>query len=122
MDLTIDEFFTTYQGRIAKGLMEFDGDEFYEALIEVTRNYFERKGVPFNQETMEGYFNQIRMRIQKKYKESSILQHAEIDERFLKQKTLKSLIDYMSRDINRAGQKLFKNVGRLYSLKSDRNG
>jgi len=117
IDLSIDEFFETYQGRRARGLMEFDGDEFYDTLISTVESYFENKGIPFNQETMEGYFNQIRMRIQKKYKESSIRHHSEIDEKFMKQKTLKSLIDYMSKDINRAGQRLFKNIGRLYSLK-----
>jgi len=87
--------------------------------VVIVEDYFEEKGIPFNKETMEGYFNQIKMRIQKKYKETSIKHNIEIDERFLKQKTLKDLINYMSRDINRAGQRLFKNVGRLYSLKND---
>lgn len=119
MDLSVDEFFNTYQGRRAKGLMEFDGEDFYDGLVVIVEDYFEEKGIPFNKETMEGYFNQIKMRIQKKYKETSIKHNIEIDERFLKQKTLKDLINYMSRDINRAGQRLFKNVGRLYSLKND---
>lgn len=123
MDFSIDEFFNTYQGRRVKGLMSFDSEEFYDNLISLTDSYFERLGVPFNQETMEGFFNQIRMRILKKYERTTISNHEEVDENLLKQKTLKSLIDYMSKAINKAGEKLFKNVGRLYSLKSElKNG
>ena len=44
MDLSVDEFYNTYQGRRAKGLMEFDGEDFYDGLVVIVEDYFEEKG------------------------------------------------------------------------------
>lgn len=121
LDMSIDEFFKSYQGKRIKSLMEFDAEDFYDGLKDATREYFEDKGMEYNKKTRDAFFEQVRLRTIKKYKTSAIQNHEEIDEKLIRKKELYFLIEYMGKQIEEAGRKLFRNVGRLYSLKAEIN-
>lgn len=120
MDTELGDFFdSTYQGRMIKGLREFDKDSFYNVLKEEAERYFERVGQEPTEEKINSFFEAVRKSLIAKYVKSADSNHLVIDKRFVNKKTLKDLIDYMSVQIKEAGDRLLKNVGRLYSLKMD---
>ena len=119
LDMSIDEFFKSYQGKRIKSLMEFDADDFYEQLKTASEIYFEEKGMKLNKIQRDIFFEQIRMRTLSKYKKSAIDNHEFIDEKLLNKKELYFMIEYMGKQIEKAGRRLFRNVGKLYSLKSE---
>ena len=121
LDMDIDDFFKTYQGKRIKTLMEFDAEDFYDQLKDAAETYFEEKGISSNKQMRDGFFEQIRLRTIKKYKTTAIQNHEELDEKLINKKELYFLIEYMGRQIEEAGRKLFRNVGRLYSLKAEIN-
>ena len=120
MDTELSDFFnSTYQGRMIKGLQEFDKDSFYNVLKEEAQKYFERVGQEPTEERVNSFFEAVRRSLISKYIKSADDNHLMIDKKFVNKKTLKDLIDYMSVQIKEAGNRLLKNVGRLYSLKMD---
>ena len=120
MDTDLSDFFdNTYQGKMIKGLREFDKDSFYNVLKEEAERYFERVGQEPTEERVNSFFEAVRKSLIAKYVKSADSNHLVIDKRFVNKKTLKDLIDYMSVQIKEAGDRLLKNVGRLYSLKMD---
>ena len=121
LEMPIDEFFESYQGKRIRTLMEFDLEDFYELFVDKSNDYFQRKGIEPDEESMKGFFEQIRMRTIKQYKTTATNNHEVLDDKLLNKKDFHSLIKYMGKQINKSGQKLFKNVGRLYSLKSELN-
>lgn len=121
LDMSIDEFFKTYQGKRIKSLMEFDAEDFYDHLKEASKEYFESKGMAYDKKIRDSFFEQIRVRTISKYKKTAIQNHEIVDEKLLKKKELYFLIEYMGKQIEEAGRKLFRNVGRLYSLKAEIN-
>jgi hypothetical protein len=62
----------------------------------------------------------VRKGLISKYIRSAESNHQTVDRKFINKKTLKDLIDYMSVQIKRAGDRLHKNVGRLYALKMNK--
>lgn len=122
LDMSVNEFFESFQGKRVKKLMDFDYESFYDELVNSVTIYYESKGEEVNEEQMNAFFNQIRMRVVKTYITKAKESHEVLDEKFIKQKDLKSLIKYMGNQIEKGGQKLFRNVGRLYSLKYDATG
>jgi hypothetical protein len=121
LDMDIDDFFKTYQGKRIRTLMEFDAEDFYDQLKSAAEIYFEEKGIKSNKQMRDGFFEQIRMRTIKKYKTSAIQNHEELDVKLLNKRELYFLIEYMGKQIEKAGNKLFRNVGKLYSLKAEIN-
>lgn len=120
MDIELKDFFNdTYQGQVIKGLQEFDKDSFYDVLKEEAVKYFERVGQEPTEVKINSFFEAVRKSLIAKYIRTSDQNHLVIDNKFVNKKTLKDLIDYMSVQIKRAGERLHKNVGRLYSLKMD---
>ena len=120
MDTELSDFFdSTYQGRMIKGLREFDKDSFYDVLKEEAQKYFDRTGQEPTEERINSFFEAVRKSLIAKYIKSADDNHLMIDKKFVNKKTLKDLIDYMSTQIKEAGDRLLKNVGRLYSLKMD---
>ena len=118
MNTELGDFFTdTYQGRIIKGLQGFDKESFYEVLVGEAENYFERVGQEPTEDRINSFFEAVRKSLISKYIKSADDNHLVIDKRFVNKKTLKDLIDYMSVQIKESGDKLHKNVGRLYALK-----
>jgi hypothetical protein len=127
LGMSVNDFFGSFQGKRVKSLMNFDYEIFYDELINSVTEYYESKGnihymtEKKKKEQMDAFFNQIRMRLIKTYVAKANESHEVVDEKFIKQKDLKSLIKYMSNQIEKGGQKLFRNVGRLYSLKQEVN-
>jgi hypothetical protein len=118
MDIELKDFFTdTYQGKIIKGLQEFDKESFYKVLREEAEKYFERSGQEPTEEKINSFFESVRRSLISKYIKSANSNHLVIDKKFVNKKSLKDLIDYMAVQIKGAGNRLHKNVGRLYSLK-----
>lgn len=118
MDTELKDFFTdTYQGKIIKGLQEFDRESFYSVLREEAEKYFERSGQEPTEEKINSFFESVRKSLISKYIKSADSNHLVIDKKFVNKKSLKDLIDYMAVQIKEAGNRLHKNVGRLYSLK-----
>lgn len=122
MSTELKDFFNdTYQGRLIKGLKDFDKDSFYDVLREEANKYFERVGQEPTEIRINNFFEVVRRNLIAKYIKSSNENHSVIDTKFINKKTLKDLIDYMNIQIKNAAERLTKNVGRLYSLKADRN-
>jgi len=119
LDMSIPQFFKSYQGKRVKGLMEFDADDYYEQLEMAVGEYLTKIGKAPNEEVINSFLEQVRMRTLKKYKRSATDNHEFVDEKLIKQKSMRSLLHYMGKQINNGGQRLFRNVGRLYSLKSE---
>ena len=122
LDNSVDEFFETFQGVRIKNLMDFDYEFFYDELITYVMGYYNSKGLDLNEEQMNAFFEQIRKRIIKTFRNQALSNHELFDEKIAKQKDLKSLIGYMGKQIEKGGKRLFRNVGRLYSLKQEANG
>jgi len=122
LDLPIDEFFKTYQGKRIKSLMAFNTEDYMEHLDEEIESYFDRIGKRnVSPEVKNNMLNQLKMRMIAKYRETANRNHEVIDHKLINQKDLKSLVNYMGKQINNAGNKLYRNLGRLYSLKMDVN-
>lgn len=118
MNTELENFFTdTYQGRIIKGLQGFDKESFYEVLINEAEKYFERIGQEPTEGRINSFFESVRRSLISKYIKSAESNHLVVDKKFVSKKTLKDLIGYMDIQIRDAGDRLHKNVGRLYSLK-----
>ena len=122
IDTELKDFFTnTYQGQIVKNLQEFDKDYFYQILNEEAEIYFLKKSEEPTQERIDNFFEAVRKGLISKYIRSAESNHQTVDRKFINKKTLKDLIDYMSVQIKRAGDRLHKNVGRLYALKMNKS-
>jgi hypothetical protein len=119
LDMSIDEFFKSRHGQQIRKLMEFDYEEFYDLLIGNVIEYANRSGITGNRE--DEFFEQIRMRVVKDYERSANKNNEVIDTKLVNQKSLKSLIKYLGKQIEKSGRKLFRNVGKLYSLKAELN-
>lgn len=119
LKMSVDDFFKSFQGMRVKSLMDFDAEIFYDRLIDSVIDYYDKKGVDPTDEQIHNFFNQVRARMVKTYIEKANNSHEIIDQKFVSKKDLKSLIIYMGKQIEKGGQKLFRNVGRLYSLKME---
>lgn len=119
LDMSVDEFFKSRHGQQVRKLMEFDYEEFYDLLKSKVIEYANRSGITEDRENE--FFEQLRLRIIRDYERSANKNNEVIDTKLINQKSLKSLIKYLGKQIEKSGRKLFRNVGKLYSLKAELN-